>query len=251
MRKVTLKLSLKFLALRVLTGAFWFFYNESGFSQTTQLRVIAAQQPGSPLLIVPTFVDSADSLRPRYGYTLTNVSDKPIRAYTVRFGVNMNEGIPITTGSEFVNMPAIKLFLKPNETKQGEGGLGRSYDSPPVKVELSIDFVEFADGTRWGNDESISGDLLDGVRAGGKAALKKYRESIAIDGINQLEQAIANSDSIQPDNQAKSAQWKDGFRTGVSIVKSRLSEAKKKAGQDGVKLELEKPFDSTKGREDQ
>lgn len=250
MRKAIMKLSFKFMVLGILIGSFWFFYNSHSLSQTVQLRVVAAQQPDSPLLILPTFVDSSDPLRPRYGYTLTNISNKPIRAYTIQDGVSFGEDASTPTGTEFVHMPAVKLFLKPNETKQEEGGRGRSYDSLPVKVELSVDFVEFADDTRWGNDTSKSGDLLDGVRAGGKAAIKKYREILAIEGINGLEQALGNSDLVQPENQPKSAQWKDGFKTGFSIVKSRLSEAKKKGGQDGVKRELEKPFDSTEGRQE-
>ncbi|HKC62927.1 MAG TPA: hypothetical protein VKB86_04785 [Pyrinomonadaceae bacterium] len=249
MRKPIVKLSLRFLALGILTGCLWFFYNDSGFSQSIPLRVVVAQQPDSPILVFSTYVDQSDPLRPRYGYTVTNASDKPIRAYTIQESVSRGGGGPIV-GISLTNLPAVKLFLKPNETKQEEGGVGRVYQSPPDKVELAVDFVEFADGTRWGNDTSKSGERLDGFRAGGKAAIKKYREILVTDGAKGLEQALEDTNLIQPEGQSKSSVWADGFNSGVSIVKSRLSAAKTKGGQDEIKRELEKPFDSTEGRQE-
>lgn len=250
MRKAMGKLSFRFLALGILIGSLWFFYSKSSFSQTaTPPRIMVAEQPGSPLLILSTYVESSDPLRPRYGYSLTNISDKPIRAYTIREIVSLGSGAPII-GTELAHSPAVKLFLKSHESRQEEGGRGRIYESPPDKVELAVDFVEFADGTRWGADASKSGDRLDGIRAGGKAAGKRYREIFANEGENGLEQALKSEVLIQPENQSKSNEWTEGFSTGVNTVKSRLSAAKKKGGHDGARRELEKPFDSTEGRQE-
>ena len=250
MNRVMIKLSFKFLALGLLTGSLWVFHNSYGFSQTAPpLRIIVAQQPSSPLLVFSTYVDSSNPLQPRYGYSITNVSDKPIRAFTIQESVSTGEGGPIIH-TELTHSPAVKLFLKPHESRQGDGGLGSIYQSPPAKVELAVDFVEFADDTRWGDDASKSGEMLDGFRAGGKATLKRYREILANEGANGLEQALANSDLIQPESQSKSVRWTDGFNSGVSNVKSRLLRAKTKGGQDGVKRELDKPFDSTEGRQE-
>ena len=117
-------------------------------------------------------------------------------------------------------------------------------------MELAVDFVEFADGTRWGDDISKTGEMLDGYRAGGKAATKRYREILASGGADALEQALASQDSVQPDDKTKSSVWMDGFSSGVSRVKSRLSVAKTKGGQEEVRRELAKPFDSTEGRQE-
>lgn len=250
MNKVLLKLSLRFLLLGLLTGSLWFFYSRHGFSQTAQpLRVVVAEQPGSPLLILSTYLDASDPLQPRYGYSITNNSDKPIRAFTIQERVSTGGGAPIIH-TELTHSPAVKLFLKPHESRQEDGGLGSIYQSPPDKVELAVDFVEFADDTRWGDDASKSGEMLDGFRAGGKATIKRYREILANEGVNGLEQALANSNLIHPESQSKSVKWIDGFNSGVSNVKSRLLRAKTKGGQDGVKRELEKPFDSTEGRQE-
>jgi hypothetical protein len=249
MRKEMVRLAFKFVALGILTGSLWFFYNSYSFSQTAPPpRIIVAHQSDSPLLVFSTYVDSSNPLSPRYGYSLTNNSDKPIRAFTIRESVSTGGGAPIISTS-LTHAPAVKLFLKPHESRQEEGGLGKTYLSPPAKVELAVDFVEFADGTRWGDDTSKSGEILDGERAGGKAAIKKYREILVNEGVNGFEQALESRDLIEPES-SKSVEWGYGFHTGVNTVKRRLKEARTKGGQDGIKRELDKPFDSTDGRQE-
>jgi hypothetical protein len=250
MGRIIVRLSLKFLALGILTGSLWFLSSHYGFSQNMPpLRVVVLQQPDSPILILSTYVDSSDPLRPRYGYSITNTDDKPIRAFAIRESVSTRGGAPIISTS-LTHSPAVKLFLKPHESRQAEGGLGSIYQVPPDKVEIALDFVEFADGTRWGDDTGKSGEMLDGFRAGGKAAIKRYREILASEGAIALERVLEGQNSIQPESQSKSVKWIDGFNSGVSTVKSRLAETKVKGGQDGVKRELEKPFDSTEGRQE-
>ena len=249
MNRVMIKLSFKFVALGILTGSLWLLYNSYGYSQTAPPpRIVVAKQPDSPLLILSTYVDSSNSLSPHYGYSVTNISDKPIRAYAIQERVSIDAGAPIIS-TTWTNSPAVKLFLKPHESRQEDGGQGRTYNSPPVKVELTVDFVEFADGTRWGDDAGKYGEMLDGERAGGKAAMKKYREILATKGIGELEQELANSTLIQPET-PKSVDWNNGFSVGVNRVKRRLKEAQIKGGQNEIKRELDKPFDSTEGRQE-
>jgi hypothetical protein len=242
-----LKLSFKFFALGILIGSSLFFYHRPSSSRTEPLRVTVVDQPGAPLLIVPTFVDSGNPLRPRYGYSITNSTDKAIVAYAIQESVSLEPGSPIVT-TTLTHLPAKKLLLRPHDSRQEESGSGKTYDKAPIEVRLSVDFVEFADATRWGEDQIRSGERLDGERAGGRAALKKYREVLATDGLNVLTDALANPNFIQPGDSAKSSNWVDGFKTGVSVVKSRLVGAQTKAGREGVRLELEKPYDSTEGR---
>lgn len=249
MHKAVLKLSFKFLVLGILSGGLWFFYSGFAVSQTSP-QLIAARQPDSPLLIQPMFVNASNPLRPRYKYSLMNIGNKPIRAYAIQESVRLGEGESPTVYTEFVHIPAVKLYLKPNETREEVGGRGSIFQSPPIRVELSVDFIEFTDGTRWGADTSKSGEQLDGMRAGGRAAVKKYREVLTTKGIDSLELAIGNEDLIQPDNQLRSPQWTEGFRMGVSFVRNQVSKAKVMGGEEAVKRELEKPFDSTEGRQE-
>jgi hypothetical protein len=248
MNKAIAKLFLKFLVLGVLAGSLW-FYSGYAFSQSPPLRVVVARQPDSPLRVLSTYVDTTDPLRPRYGYSVTNISDKPIRAYAIQESVSLGPGPSvITTSSSY--FPAVKLYLKSYETNQVEGGLGGIYQTPPVEVELTVDFVEFSDGTRWGDDQGKSGERLDGTRAGGKAAIKKFYEILDREGVDGLAQAIENPNLIEPENHPRPDDWALGFQTGVNMVKNRLRAAKTKGGKDEVKRELDKPFDSTEGRQE-
>ena len=159
MQKAIVKLSFKSLILGIMVGSLWFFYNRHGFSQTAPpLRIVVAEQPDSPLLILSTYVDASDPLRPRYGYSITNNSDKAIRSYAIQESVSLDAGASIISTS-LTHAPAVKQFLKPHQSRQEEWGLGKTYPSPPIKVELAVDFVEFADSTRWGDDAGKYSDM--------------------------------------------------------------------------------------------
>ena len=242
-----LKLTFKFFALGILIGSLLFFYHRPSSSQTTALRVLAADQPDAPLRILPTFVDSENPLRPRYGYSITNTTDRAIVAYAIQESVSLGPGSPIVT-TTLSHLPAKKLLLRPHDSRQEESDSGKTYDRPPTEVRLSVDFVEFADATRWGEDQIKSGERLDGERAGGRAALKKYREILAADGFDALLEGMANPNLTKPEDPTKSSNWIDGFKTGVNIVKGRLVAAQMKGGHESVRRELEKPYDSTEGR---
>jgi hypothetical protein len=236
----------KFVILGALSGSLW-FYTSRGFTTSVQTRVTVTEQPSSPLLIVPTNVNSSAPLSPRYGYLLTNVGNKAIRAFAIQESVSLDAGPPIK-GTHFAHLISARMFLKPQETRQEEGGLGSTYQTPPLKIELAVDFVEFADGTKWGPDEGNSADRLDGIRAGGRAAIKQYRDILLREGTGALEEALATS-NIQPAEPPRSEEWAAGFKNGVSSVKSRLAKAKAGRGEEGLKHELQKPFDSTEGGE--
>ena len=244
----TLRLFSKFVTLGILVGSLWFFSRE-GFSQAAPLQVVAAQQTGSPLLVQVTYVDSSNPLQPRYQYSVTNVGDKPVRAYTIKESTNLDAGAPVVRTS-LSNLPAVTQLLKPYGVRREEGGLGRTYQVPPIKIEMSVDFVELADGTRWGDDTAKSGERLDGIRAGGKAAIKMYREVLVAQGDGGLDRALSSDDFVPHEAQTKSDAWAKGFEMGVDFVRGRLKRAKQKNGRDGVRREIDKPFDSTEGRQD-
>jgi hypothetical protein len=248
MFKSIVRLTFKCLVLGILIGGLW-FYSGYSFSQVVPPRIVVAPQPGSPLLVLPTFVDAPNPLSPRYGYSITNVTEKPISAFAIQESASWGPGTPISS-TNFAHFPAVKLFLGPHESKQEDGGIGRLYQRPPVEVSLLVDFVEFADGTRWGQDTSGSGEMLDGKRAGGRAAVRKYREILAAGGLRSLEQALADPSLVSPENVHKSDAWLRGFNMGVTSATSRLARAKKKNGEDELRRELDRPFDSTDGRQE-
>lgn len=153
--------------------------------------------------------------------------------------------------TSFVYLSTEQLLLRPHESRQEIGGAGKAYEKAPTEVALSVDFVEFADGSRWGNDVGKSGARLDGQRAGTRTAIKQYREILAQKGVEGLELALTNSSLIKSESGTAPVDWQEGFRTGVSIVTRRLATAKLKEGSEGLKRELDQPLDSKGGRRDQ
>lgn len=243
-----MKRSSRFLMLGVLLGSLW-FYTGYGFSQADQLRVTAAKQPGSPLLIQVMNVDASNPLRPHYQYSITNAGDSPVRAYAIKESTSLDAGGPVIR-THLTNFPSKAQFLTPYGVRYEEGGLSGTYQVPPIKVELSVDFVELADGTRWGDDTAKSGDSLDGMRAGGKAALKAYREILTKQGGAGLDRALSSENSVPHEGEPKSDEWARGFDMGVGFVKGRVKRAKENGGMEGIRRELDKPYDSTEGRQD-
>lgn len=242
-----LELSLKALILGVSSGVILFYAYGQGVSKASPPRIVVAEQPGSPLLILPTGVDSTNPLEPHYWLSITNKSDKQISAYAIQHRVSLGPGVPVT-GTSFVHFPSEKSLLRPHESKQEDGGFGRSYQRAPVEIVIAVDFVEFSDGTRWGDDLGKSGERLDGQRAGGNAAITKYREILAKEGVDGLLASLADPSSIKPGRSIESSDWQDGFRTGVNIVIGRIRNANLKGGPEAVRREINKPFDSKSGR---
>jgi hypothetical protein len=241
------KLSLKFLVLGVLIGSFLVFYRANSISQARDLPVIAVEQPGAALRIVPTSIESKDPLRPRYGYTITNTVNKPIAAYTIRESAVMPSGL-LVNATTFIHFPSVDVSLRPYDTKYQEGTSGITYKEPPKEVRLSVDFVEFVDGSRWGEDSSKSGERMDGKRAGGRAAIKKYRSVLDSGGLKSLQSALSESEIVNPDLSA-SDEWKEGFKSGVNLVRKRLADVKSSGDIQEVRKELAKPFDAVGGRQ--
>jgi hypothetical protein len=249
MHKVTASVSLRAFTLVVLLGCLWFYASSRSSEAVRTTRFVVAEQPGSPLLILLTGQDSSNPLEPKYWYSITNATDKAVSAYAIQESVTLGAGSPIV-GTGFVHFPAAEVLFQPHASRQEAAGIGKAYQRAPVEIVLTVDFVEFADGSRWGDDIGKSGERLDGLRAGGKAAITKYRGVLLKEGVTGLESALAVQETtlMNAEDVKKSADWRDGFNSGENIVKSRLTNAKVRGGLEGVREELDKPFDSKGGR---
>lgn len=248
MLKAVLNNSLKGLIVGALSaGALFSLYPQTAPKPAT-LKVLVAEQQNSPVLLLPTFVDDSNPLVPRYGYSLTNKSDKKITAYTIQRKAVLSDG-GTNVGYHVVDFPAVKSLITPNQNRQDELGYV-SFQLPPTSITLSIDFVEFADRTRSGADNSKTGEMLDGKRQGGQLAIKKFGEILASKGIEGLSASLESASLIEPPDKTKSDAWLNGFRTGVNVTKLRLTTAKQKGGREGAEKVLKQGFDSVDGRQE-
>lgn len=209
-------------------------------------QVSTYAQPDSPLrisVIVPQWKISADGKWQmlELSFRLENVSGKPIRAYAIRLsdgGLKQKGGV-----LTFSNITTARGFIQPYQSGVDELG-GAGYAVAPPNLLLAVDFVEFADGSTWGEDVFESASRLAGQRAGAKATLGRLREIQAKDGIESLIRTIDKEvEQITPPADQKEI-WKEGFRTGTATIRERIRRAYKSGGGVAAEIDLKKPYDT-------
>lgn len=118
------------------------------------------------------------------------------------------------------------------------------YSEEVVKVVLSIDFVEFIDGTTWGEDKEKSVELLAGRRAGAKKAKERLSEKFEKEGVAGVAEAIEHDSGeeglIPPPD--KSVIWQEGYANGVKSIYARVRHAKSQGGLKKIKEAVDRPF---------
>lgn len=241
------KIFIRLFILFTLSTALWLFSGRAS-TQIPPPKISVEQQPESMLLISTAFLDSSDPLSPQYTYTITNVSNKPIRAYAIKESVAFGSGKAHATGVDLSHLPSLSLLLQPHQSRTLHNAGSSKYTQPVSELILSVDFIEFTDGSTWGDDSFHSAQRLAGRRAGGRAAVKKFRERLKTGGPDILTDTVIQNEIVQPDNQVASQDWQEGFQAGVGMVCNRLKNAKGRGGNVEVVRELEKPFDASEGR---
>ena len=240
----------KFIWLVFLTGTTWFLNGQMPDNQASPLLqpvIRVLNQPGSPLQISSPAIISPAPLNPGYTYTLTNFSNKPIQSYAIKSDVTFGENV-FTSGVSTTQLPSLDSVLPQNISIKEEGGRNKRYSAPVKEIVLSVDYVEFLDGTSWGADKFKSANYLAGRRAGGRAAINHFRERINRGDLNLLLEEI-NRKQLLIGNQSNSPEMRDqAFESGIRMVQRRLKDAYRIAGVDGIRQELERGFDASEGR---
>ena len=176
-------------------------------------------------------------------FTVTNVGSRPVRAYAVRVarGVETGEG----GGCFFNNIEKAGKILQPNQS------IGQSTWRPvpasdaDTPVELTLDFIEFADGTVWGADGCQTAERLGGLRAGARAAKAHFKKKLAEKGIDALVKRLYVDDPALAPPEGHSDAWKAGFRGAINTYRERIRQANVEGGLPQVEDTLQRPFDTT------
>ncbi len=235
-----------------LTILFTLFFALDAFAQT---EVSVYPQPDSPLQIlnvVPSSRKSTDDTGRTWetlivDFTLQNVGDKTIRAYTLReFGGYFDTDLG---GVIFSYKLSAEGILKPNQSSNEQIGAGISNlvvsGSTEVKenFKLAIDFIEFTDGSTWGKDLSNSAQQLAGLKTGIKTVLESLKESNQRGGIEAVIKTLNEMKELSPPDE-QSEKWKRGFRSGSNTMKSIIKRAYETAGKKGAEIEFQKYSDA-------
>lgn len=198
--------------------------------------VTKADQEGAPLRIIDVIVEAPSPDRIVVRVVLQNQSDRKIRALAVAAGARLN----------FLNLMGRGSLLSPTHTKTVEiiyvGG------ERPKGDTLSVDFVEFSDGTTWGIDAGNSQDRLAGQREGAKAEKRRLKNLLHSKGRQALVSLLEEDESRQPappDDADRSQQWRDGYRGGAAAIRYRVRQALRTSNREQVGIELNKPYDTS------
>lgn len=229
-----LNIALAGLALSFLSGIGSNLTLRSGMGTVlAQAPVITIKpQPDAPIRISLGKVVSDNPSAPAFEYSLVNVSDKPIRAHALR----IDDGL---MGS------LLEIHTFPWQSRQTHPGTyGDKTFSPPLKgIEMSVDFVEFADGTTWGPDTTNAAERVAGHYAG-RAAERDRLIKLLEEGGTQAVITAIEADDVQIVSQSgRSERWEHNYRIGAKYYRLGLRRTYKNEGLAAMETSLRKELD--------
>lgn len=219
--------------------------NENPSTPPSPFQVLVKSQSDSPLLV--SLSKTQNFPEPQIDLLLQNKGDKIIRAYTI--GHEVASSHSKAEGINFRNLRSVENLFLPNQSVAESIERFTEPNSEPIeKITVYVDFVEFDDGTTWGQDKFQAAELLAGQRAGAKAALDYLNKSEKEGGTSALVKiSKLNAIPLTPPSN-HSAQWLEGFRSGASIIQSRFQSAFNTGNLTEAESILRKPFDTSERR---
>ncbi|HMF56608.1 MAG TPA: hypothetical protein VK619_09710 [Pyrinomonadaceae bacterium] len=212
---------------------------------TKAATVTALSQSNAPLVVSLARPVSSAPENVDITFKVTNVSNKPIRAYAIKQEV---EAGGIRASAMTFHTPELTgVALQPNETRDDFDTYWVLSSTEEHHVTLSVDYVEFSDWTNWGPNSTGVAELSAGQRAAAYMLSKKLLSILNTGGpsavMNALETGVANIEPLA----GHSDQWQTGFRSGRVFVAERLKRAQNTGGLDQVERELRQLAERFKG----
>ena len=198
------------LAVFLLNASFGQISGKNAMNQRP-LKVEVTLQSDSPLSIMLINVDDSTLSSQTVNFAVQNIGSKSIRAYTI-LGKTKASG-----------------KFKTGEIEQN----GLSFESEIIKENevlfLSVDYVEFEDGSFWGEDSQGHSKLIAGERAGRLAAINRLKKLVKNNDFatltDLLGQKIAEI-SVSVPTSSQPGEWQRGYQRGYKAVISILQRSK-------------------------
>ncbi len=209
----------------------------------TESLVLIQSQPDAPLQLSLDDVKriGSDQSGVEIFAKVKNISERQIRAYALRD--ESIDGGQEGGGCFLQNAPTAGKILKPG---QSEGRtLWHNLSRTGAQLRVSVDFVEFANGSVWGPDACKSAEQLDGQRAGGRVAKRLFKKKLDERGFDILMSQLYVNDSNLASPEGRSDAWKAGFRGAVNTLRERLRRANEEGGVTEVEAVLQRPVDAS------
>jgi hypothetical protein len=221
-------------------------FADSGSSQPREpdrlKPVLSVQEPpNTPLkLTVTTRWATPDAQSLEIHVVAENVSDLEIRTYM--WCIDKKEGSKENDNCLLWSIDSGGKILRPRDSDGKSTWRRIPLDSPLHNIEISLDFVQFTNGSFWGSDTNELAEKLRGFRAGMLAVKDKItkiqNETNGRGLINLLKQDALDIET--PDGH--SSAWLDGFRDGVRVLFEKLRRANEEGGLPEVDRVLKMPF---------
>lgn len=205
-------------------------------SRQTPITVEVIGQNDSPLQLSFINLDMSNPSLQIINYKLQNVSPKPIRGFVVS-----GSGKKIRRD----NSLTLVGMLQPGKDSNFDLPLERKELQENDKVAVSIDYVEFVDGTFWGADITGKSKEVKGQIEGAKFALMRLGELIRNRTPNNATelQNLLNQDprelQIAPPIQNQPKEWNRGFQDGFKSIIFALKKRNTGGGIEGLQRNLE------------
>jgi hypothetical protein len=161
-------------------------------------------------------------------FDVTNGSNKAIHSYDCRY----YSPVPVGNGS---------YGSQPDQFLPGQSRNDSISADEYAPLTLTIDFVQFADGTTWFSNSPQSRVKPDGFRAGTKAAARYLLTVMTRDGTQTVVDGLPriHADVREPAGPATNPEFGSfGFYCGVTNIAVRVENEYKNRGSQGVETFL-------------
>lgn len=206
-------------------------------------RVIVSAMPDAPLKLAIPHPEStgAEQYAPSVDVVIENTSDKDVSSYAIRYDLGF-DGELRRGGVELNQSSTARSLLRPGDTRSTSVG-DAHYSRPIERVVVSLDFVEFTDGSTWGPDTYSSKEVLAGMRAGARTLTERLLRVLRERGLTALSKELDRADDDM-DIQDRSAKWLEGFQRGKTLIRERAKREMKTLSNAEAQRVLTLPVDA-------
>ena len=209
-------------------------------------KAVIAEQPGAPLaLCVPAMRWAADGAILDGYIVVRNVGERGVTAYATRVEY---ESARREERCYRFNVLSPGKVIQTGQTDGKSRFHGVARGAEPKSVRVSLDFVEFADGSTWGRDVCKTADYLAAERAGGRAALEELRRVLKSDGPRAVVDAVRGCEARFDPPEGYAERLREDYHAGVRTICSRVERAHEQEGPTEIEATLQKPYDASSVR---
>jgi hypothetical protein len=193
------------------------------------------QQSDAPLVIRnPRFYSHWSwgyGIGPTLDYNVVNVSQKPIHSFTTS-----HRSAELWDTGASVSQP--ESALKPGDSMSRKDSV-----SGKSRIALTVDFVQFADGTTWYSTDGQKVVHPDGVRAGAREAAEHLIKVLESSGPEAVLKSLPRIHADVSDRMSTINAWGFGHYCGVTNVVVKVQHANREGGLRAIEGALRRILD--------